>query len=237
MNDGRTRWARKRNTRARSGKCFFREVNKSTIDGANLTLRTALLISWGLICLDRRLVLGATPRGSWAGSEQTECYGSEQCPLRATRWQVDADARDVLDHARDNLDRALSNRRELRAGEAGSSEGSQRARGAPARTQQYGERAAPDWRSRCGTTFDPTAILAWPPPPRPVFASSFVPPGPGPDRHAELKARDAARHEESLRVIAHYKERDREREERENAKARAANDREIQRRRQAGWPI
>jgi hypothetical protein len=37
-----------------------------------------------------------------------------------------------------------------------------------------------------------------------LFASSFVLPGPDPDWHADLKARDAARHEESLRVIAHY---------------------------------
>jgi hypothetical protein len=43
-------------------------------------------------------------------------------------------------------------------------------------------------------------ILAWPPPPAPVLVSSFVLPGPGPDWHAELRARDAARHEESLRV-------------------------------------
>ena len=62
-------------------------------------------------------------------------------------------------------------------------------------------------------------------------------PGPGPDWHAELKAQAAARHEESLRVIAHYKERDRLREEREAAEARAANDREIERKRSQGWPI
>jgi hypothetical protein len=59
---------------------------------------------------------------------------------------------------------------------------------------------------------DSGPIYAWPPPTPPAFASSFVPAGPGPDWHAELKARDAARHEESLRVIAHYKERDRQRE-------------------------
>jgi hypothetical protein len=61
--------------------------------------------------------LGAWPRSSWAGSQQAECDGSEQCPLRATRWQVDADARNVLDHARPELDQALSGRRELSAGE------------------------------------------------------------------------------------------------------------------------
>jgi hypothetical protein len=53
-----------------------------------------------LICLGRRLVWDATPRCSRAGSEQAECYGSEQCPFRATGWQLDTDARDVLDHAR-----------------------------------------------------------------------------------------------------------------------------------------
>jgi hypothetical protein len=52
-----------------------------------------------------------------------------------------------------------------------------------------------------------------------------------------LKARDAARREESLRVIAYYKERDRQREERENAEARAENDRQKERLRQQGWPI
>jgi hypothetical protein len=70
-----------------------------------------------------------------------------------------------------------------------------------------------------------------------LFASSFVLPGPDPDWHADLKARDAARHEESLRVIAHYKERDRQREEREAAEARAENERQIERRRREGWPI
>jgi hypothetical protein len=61
--------------------------------------------------------------------------------------------------------------------------------------------------------------------------------GPGPDGHAELKAQAAARHEESLRVIAHYKERDRVREEREAAEARAENDRQKERKRSQGWPI
>jgi hypothetical protein len=46
-----------------------------------------------------------------------------------------------------------------------------------------------------------------------------------------------ARHEESLGVIAHYKERDRQREEREAAEARGENDRQKALRRQAGWPI
>jgi hypothetical protein len=80
-------------------------------------------------------------------------------------------------------------------------------------------------------------ILAWPLPPPPASVASFVLPGPGPDWHAELKARAAARDEESLRVIAHYKERDRQREDREAAEARAANHREIERKRSQGWPI
>jgi hypothetical protein len=37
------------------------------------------------------------------------------------------------------------------------------------------------------------------------------------------RARHATRREERLRVIAHYKERDRQREEREAAEARAEN--------------
>jgi hypothetical protein len=78
---------------------------------------------------------------------------------------------------------------------------------------------------------------AWPPPTPPLFALSYVLPGPGPDWHAELKARDAARHEESLRVIAHYKERDRQREEREAAEARADDERQRERLRRQGWPI
>jgi glucose-6-phosphate dehydrogenase assembly protein OpcA len=66
---------------------------------------------------------------------------------------------------------------------------------------------------------------------------SFVLPGPGPDWQAEIAARNVARHEESLRVIAHYKERDRQREEREAAEARAENERQIELRRRQGWPI
>jgi hypothetical protein len=80
-------------------------------------------------------------------------------------------------------------------------------------------------------------VLAWPPPTPPASASSFVLPGPGPDWHAELKARDVARQAEAERVAAFYARQEAEREEREAAEARAANDRKIQRRRQAGWPI
>ena len=62
---------------------------------------------------------GTRPRGSWAGRHQAERDGSEQCPFRATRRQLDADARDVLDHARADLDQALPDGREL-ASSAGS---------------------------------------------------------------------------------------------------------------------
>jgi hypothetical protein len=84
---------------------------------------------------------------------------------------------------------------------------------------------------------DSGPIYAWPPPTPPTSSFVLVPPGPGPDWQAEIKARDAARREESLRVIAYYKERDRQREEREAAEARAANERQIERRRREGWPI
>ena len=70
----------------------------------------------GLICLGGGSS-GHTARGSWAGSHETERDGSEQCPFRTTRRQLDADARNVFDHARANLDQAVSDRRELAAGE------------------------------------------------------------------------------------------------------------------------
>src|SRR5205814_888845 len=56
---------------------------------------------------------GTPPRGSWAGRHEAERDGSEQGPLRATRRQLDTNARDVLDHARPDLDQALSDRGEL----------------------------------------------------------------------------------------------------------------------------
>ena len=40
---------------------------------------------------------GTRPRGSWAGRHQAEGDGPEQRPFRATRRQLDADARDVFD--------------------------------------------------------------------------------------------------------------------------------------------
>src|SRR3954447_19056886 len=60
---------------------------------------------------------GPRPRSSWAGPHEAERNGSEQCRLWTTRWQLDADARNVFDHARANLDQALSDCRKLSAGE------------------------------------------------------------------------------------------------------------------------
>ena len=60
---------------------------------------------------------GTRPRSSRAGSVQAECDCSEQCRFRAAGWQVDADPRDMLDHASADLDQALSDRRKLGAGE------------------------------------------------------------------------------------------------------------------------
>ena len=53
----------------------------------------------------------------WFLRHQAECDGPEQRPYRATRRQLDADARDVFDHARADLDQALSDRRKLTTGE------------------------------------------------------------------------------------------------------------------------
>jgi hypothetical protein len=60
---------------------------------------------------------GPRPRSSWAGPHEAERDGSEQCPFRTTRRQLDADARNVFDHARANRDQAVSDRPELSAGE------------------------------------------------------------------------------------------------------------------------
>src|SRR5258706_14015683 len=68
---------------------------------------------FGLMRPRRRLVGGTRPRGSWAGRHQAERYGLEQRPLRATRRQLDADAREVLDHARADLDQPLADGRAL----------------------------------------------------------------------------------------------------------------------------
>jgi hypothetical protein len=67
---------------------------------------------------------------------------------------------------------------------------------------------------------DSGPIYAWPPPTPPLLAPSFVLAGPNPDWQDEIKARNAAQREESERVIAHYRERDRERRERELRRAK-----------------
>jgi hypothetical protein len=84
---------------------------------------------------------------------------------------------------------------------------------------------------------DSGPIYAWPPPTPPVFASSVVLPGPGPDWQAEIKARNAKEREESERVIAGYRERDRQRRERELKEGKEAIAREVaERNRRNGWP-
>src|SRR5580693_882247 len=53
-------------------------------------------------------VSGATwPCGSWAARHEREGDGSEQRPLGATRGEMYANARSVLDHPRADLDQAL----------------------------------------------------------------------------------------------------------------------------------
>ena len=80
-------------------------------------------------------------------------------------------------------------------------------------------------------------IYAWPPPTPPVFVPSFVLPGPGPNWHEEIEARNKARCEESERAFAALKERDREYRERELKEGKEAIAREIaERNRRAGWP-
>jgi hypothetical protein len=84
---------------------------------------------------------------------------------------------------------------------------------------------------------DKGPIYAWPPPPPPVSVSSFVLPGPGPDWHAELKARAVAQREDSQRAVAFYESQRREREEREFKEGREAMAREVaERNRRNGWP-
>jgi hypothetical protein len=84
---------------------------------------------------------------------------------------------------------------------------------------------------------DKGPIYAWPLPTPPVFASMVVPPGPGPDWQAEIKARNAAEREASERAISHLKERDRQRRERELKEGKEAIAREVaERNRREGWP-
>src|SRR5262245_51621508 len=60
---------------------------------------------------------GAWPRRLWAGRHEAESDGAEQRPFRTTGRQLDADAREMLDHARADLDQARSDGRELALGE------------------------------------------------------------------------------------------------------------------------
>jgi len=60
---------------------------------------------------------GVRPLRARAGRQQAEGDGAEQRALRAAGRQLDADARDMLDHARGDLDQALPDGRELAAGE------------------------------------------------------------------------------------------------------------------------
>jgi hypothetical protein len=48
------------------------------------------------------------PQGLWRGGHQAERDDAEQRSVRATDRQLDADTRDVLDHARADLDQALA---------------------------------------------------------------------------------------------------------------------------------
>jgi hypothetical protein len=79
-------------------------------------------------------------------------------------------------------------------------------------------------------------VAAWPPwrPLGAAVATGYALPAP-PCTPEQIAARDAARQEEAERVRAFYERQERAREEREAAEAHAAREREIERRRQAGW--
>ena len=47
---------------------------------------------------------GTRPRGLWAGRHEAEGDGAEQRARRAARRQMNADAGEMLDHARADLD-------------------------------------------------------------------------------------------------------------------------------------
>jgi hypothetical protein len=94
--------------------------------------------------------------------------------------------------------------------------------------------------------FDDSDQVAWPSPvptasqlmARQMLAFPHLfhsPPLTGPPEW--IAARNEQRQKEAERVAAFYANQEREREERENAEARAANDREIERKRSQGWPI
>jgi hypothetical protein len=53
------------------------------------------------------------PRGSWAARHERARNGSEQRPLGATRWEMYANAGNVLDHPCAELDQALAYRCEF----------------------------------------------------------------------------------------------------------------------------
>jgi hypothetical protein len=55
---------------------------------------------------------GSLPHSSRCGGHQAERDGAEQRSPRTAGRQLDTDARDVLDHARTDLDQALADRRE-----------------------------------------------------------------------------------------------------------------------------
>ena len=56
------------------------------------------------------------PRRSWAAWHEPERDGAEQRCFREVRRQLDADAGDVFDHARPDLNQALPDGRELATG-------------------------------------------------------------------------------------------------------------------------
>jgi hypothetical protein len=78
-------------------------------------------------------------------------------------------------------------------------------------------------------------VPSWPPwRPMVSIAASYAIPAP-PCTPEQIAARDAVRQEEAERMAAFYAAQERIREEREAAEARAAQERDIERRRQAGW--
>jgi len=60
---------------------------------------------------------GTRPHGLWAGRHEAEGYGAEQRALWAARRQLNADAGEMLDHARADLDQSFPDGRELALGE------------------------------------------------------------------------------------------------------------------------
>jgi hypothetical protein len=78
-------------------------------------------------------------------------------------------------------------------------------------------------------------VASWPPwRPMVSIAASYAISAP-PCTPEQIAARDAVRQAEAERMAAFYEAQERTREEREAAEARAARERDIERRRQAGW--